>query len=134
MKAIFFGPSGISVYSAYSVVKNTISFRVSIFLRRRDCDRSGLADTLDSRLDACQSRQGVVRKVGGCHRVRSTGALKTRNLGSLTQCIVGHGHPFWEHLVAGAICSGHPIEPMAIPLSGKLVAGPCMITFAPVFS
>jgi hypothetical protein len=61
MKAIFFGPSGISVYSAYSVVKKTISFRVSISLRWRDCDRSGLADTLEGRLDACQSRQGVVR-------------------------------------------------------------------------
>jgi hypothetical protein len=56
MGAIFF-----SVYSAYSVVKKTISFRVSISLRRRDSDSPGLADTLDSRLDACQSRQGVVR-------------------------------------------------------------------------
>jgi hypothetical protein len=42
----------------------------------------------------------VVRKVGGCHRVRSTGTLKTRNLSPLTQSIVGHGHPFWEHQVA----------------------------------
>ena len=122
MKAIFF-----SVYSAYSVVKNTISFRVSISLRRRDCDRSGLADTLQRRIDGCQSRQGVVRKVGVCHRVRSTGALKTRNLGPLTQSIVGHGHPFWEHLVASTIRAWHRIEPMAISISGRVVAGSCMI-------
>ena len=73
----------------------------------------------------------VVRKVGGCHRVRSTGALKTRNLGPLIQSIVGHGHPFWEHLVAGSICSGYRIEPLAIRLAGKLVAGPCVMTMPP---
>ena len=105
MKAIFFGPSGISVYSAYSVVKKTISFRVSISLRWRDCDspvRIEIGRPLlvgyDAKAIGC-----VVRKVGGCHRVRSTGALKTRNLSPLTQSIVGHGHPFWEHLVASAI-------------------------------
>ena len=108
--------------------------------------------TVEGRLDGCQSRQRVVRicvrieirrpllvgnaakaigcvvcEVGGCHRVRSTGALKTRNLGPLTQCIVGHGHPFWEHLVAGAIRGWHRIEPLAIPLSGRVVAGFYMI-------
>jgi hypothetical protein len=50
-----------SVYSAYSVVKKTISFRVLISLRRRDSDYPGLADTLQRRIDGCQSRQGVVR-------------------------------------------------------------------------
>jgi hypothetical protein len=104
-----------SVYSAYSVVKKTISFRVLISLRRRDSDYPGLADTLDSRLDACQSRQGVVGKVGGCHRVRSTGALKTRNLSPLTQSIVGHGHPFWEHQVAVPFLLGTGLSPWRFP-------------------
>ena len=55
----------------------------------------------------------VVRKVGGCHRVRSTGALKTRNLGPLIQSIVGHGHPFWEHLVATDLVGLNGVAPGA---------------------
>ena len=45
-----------------------------------------------------------------------------------------NGHPFWEHLVACAIRAWHRIDPVAISLSGRVVAGPCMITFAPVSS
>ena len=53
--------------------------------------------------DAAQAIGGIVREVGGCHRVRGSGTLKTCDLRPLTKVVVGEGDPFGGHGVASGL-------------------------------